>query len=290
MSIGSVGVPTQFAVGVDFGTLSGRAVVVRVSDGEVLGTAVHPYGHGVMERSVAGVALPPAWALQDPQDYLDVLATAVPVALTTAGVNPQAVIGISVDFTACTVLPTLADGTLLCFLPEYASRPHAYVKLWKHHAAQPHADRINALAEKRGESWLPRYGWRISSEWEFAKGLQLLEQDPEVYAATERWIEATDWVTWQLCGAETRNVCTAGYKGIYQDGGWPTADFLGALNPGFAGFVAKLDHPLSPLGGRAGGLTEQAAAWTGLPAGIAVAVGNVDAHVTAPQPRRRVSE
>jgi L-ribulokinase len=271
-----------YVVGVDYGTLSGRAVVVRVSDGAQVGTAVHPYPHAVMERSVRGVSLPPSWALQDPSDYLEVLKVAVPAAVAASGVDPSAVIGISIDFTACTVLPTLADGTPLCWLPEYASRPHAFVKLWKHHAAQGHADRINALAAERGEPWLSRYGGRISSEWQFAKGLQLLEEDPEIYAATERWIEATDWVTWQMCGVETRNVCTAGYKGIFQDGHYPSEEFLAALNPGFAGFVAKLEHPLSPLGGRAGGLTETAAGWTGLPVGIAVAVGNVDAHVTAP--------
>jgi L-ribulokinase len=285
MSADGVRVAARYVVGVDFGTLSGRAVVVRAADGETVGTAVHEYAHAVMERLVAGVALPPAWALQHPMDYLDVLATAVPQALQASGVDPSDVVGIAIDFTACTVLPTLADGTPLCFLPEYEKRPHAYVKLWKHHAAQSHADRINALAEKRGESWLPRYGGRISSEWEFAKGLQLLEEDPELYARAERWIEATDWVTWQLCGAETRNICTAGYKGIYQDGQWPSEEFLAELNPGFGGFVGKLEHPLSPLGGRAGGLTEQAAGWTGLPAGIAVAVGNVDAHVTAPAAR-----
>ena len=243
--------PPGYTVGVDFGTLSGRAVVVRVSDGEVLGTAVHPYGHGVMERSVAGVALPPAWALQDPRDYLDVLATAVPVALTTAGVNPQAVIGIAVDFTACTVLPTLADGTPLCFLPEYASRPHAYVKLWKHHAAQPHADRINALAEKRGESWLPRYGGRISSEWEFAKAPAVASRRrPRSTTLTQaRWVEAADWIVWQLCGRyESRDACTVGYKGIYQDGRVSRrAEFLAEPQPGLRrlrrGQVARTRFP-----------------------------------------------
>ncbi|HEY5051564.1 MAG TPA: ribulokinase [Acidothermaceae bacterium] len=275
----------QYVIGVDYGTLSGRALVVRVSDGQEMGSAVHSYAHGVMDRTLpaTGATLPPNWALQDPEDYIDVLRDAVPKALSASGVAPEQVIGIATDFTACTVLPVLADGTPLCRDDRFRNRPHAYVKLWKHHAAQSHAERINGTAAARGESWLPRYGGRISSEWEFAKGLQLLEEDPEIYAATQRFIEAADWIVWQLCGKETRNVCTAGYKGIYQDGGWPSRDFLAALNPGFADFAHdKLQFPLSPLGGRAGGLTAQAAAWTGLPEGIAVAVGNVDAHVTAP--------
>ncbi len=272
-------------VGVDYGTLSGRAVVVRVSDGAELGSAVHAYTHGVVDRELPGTGeqLPPDWALQVPSDYIDVLKAAVPQAVAEAGVDPANVIGIATDFTACTMVPTLADGTPLCELHELADRKHAYVKLWKHHAAQPHADRINTLAAERGEAWLPRYGGLISSEWEFAKGLQLLEEDPELYAATERWVEAADWIVWQLSGTYVRNACTAGYKGIRQDGGYPSREFLAALNPEFAGFVDdKLDQPIGQLGDRAGGLTAQAAAWTGLPEGIAVAVGNVDAHVTAP--------
>jgi L-ribulokinase len=272
-------------IGVDFGTLSGRAVVVRVADGAELGTAVHDYRHGVMDEQLAatGERLPPDWALQDPEDYLDVLRTAVPAALAAAGADPASVIGVGTDFTACTVLPVLADGTPLCRLPELAGRPHAYPKLWKHHAAQPQADRINALAHERSEPWIARYGGKISAEWQFAKGLQLLEEDPEIYGRAERWIEAADWIIWQLCGAETRNACTAGYKGIWQDGHYPSREFLAALNPGFAGFAGhKLAHPVSPLGARAGSLTAQAAAWTGLTEGIAVAIGNVDAHVTPP--------
>ncbi|MEU4447160.1 ribulokinase [Actinosynnema sp. NPDC050801] len=273
-------------VGVDFGTLSGRAVVVRVRDGLELGTAVHDYRHGVLDRALPdGRPLPPDWALQVPQDYVDVLKHAVPAAIADAGVDPADVIGIGTDFTACTMVPVKADGTPLNELPEFADNPHAYVKLWKHHAAQPQADRINHLAEQRGEGWLPRYGGLISSEWEFAKGLQLLEEAPEVYAAMDHWVEAADWIVWQLAGAYVRNACTAGYKGIYQDG-YPSDEFLAALNPDFAGFVTdKLDHPLGQLGDRAGGLTEQAAGWTGLKPGIAVAVGNVDAHVTAPAAR-----
>ncbi|WP_111765220.1 ribulokinase [Nakamurella deserti] len=272
-------------VGVDYGTLSGRAVVVRVRDGAELGSAVHEYTHGVVSETLPGTGapLPPEWALQVPSDYTDVLKQAVPAAIAAAGVDPAHVIGIGTDFTACTMVPTTADGTPLCDLPEFADRPHAYVKLWRHHAAQGQADRINALARERGESWLPRYGGFISSEWEFAKGLELLEDDPEVYARTERWVEAADWIIWQLSGRYVRNACTAGYKGIRQDGAYPSQGFLAALNPAFAGFVEdKLDQPIGQLGSAAGTLTEEAAGWTGLPAGIAVAVGNVDAHVAAP--------
>jgi L-ribulokinase len=278
---------TAVVIGVDYGTLSGRAVVVRVRDGEVLGSAVHAYGQAVIDsRLPDGTPLPPDTALQSPQDWRDVLGAAVPAALRAAGeahdVTPADVIGIATDFTASTPLPTLADGTPLCELPGLAGRLHAWPKLWKHHSAQPQADRINTLAAERAEPWPARYGGKISAEWEFAKGLQLLEEDPELYAMADRFIEAADWIVWQLAGVETRNTCTAGYKGVYQDGGYPSREFLAALDPDFASFVEdKIAHPLAPLGGLAGRLTPQAAALTGLPEGIAVAVGNVDAHVTA---------
>jgi L-ribulokinase len=273
-------------VGVDFGTLSARAVVVRASDGAELGTGVGEYAHGSIERTLpsTGQPLPPDWALQDPADWRAALGAAVREALGDAGVDPAAVVGIGTDFTACTVLPVLRDGTPLCELPGLRERPHAWPKLWKHHAAQPQADRINDLAHERHERWIARYGGRISSEWEFAKALQLLEEDPGTYQRTERWIEAADWIIWQLCGTETRNTCTAGYKGIYQDGHYPSEDYLKALNPAFADFARTrlAGVPLSPLGSRAGTLTADGAALTGLPEGIAVATGNVDAHVTAP--------
>ncbi|MDJ0385329.1 ribulokinase [Streptomyces sp. G-G2] len=280
--------PTQttesHVVGVDFGTLSGRAVVVRVRDGEEVGSAVHVYPHGVIEDELptTGRPLPPDWALQHPEDWREVLRTAVPAAVAASGIDPAAVIGIATDFTACTVLPVRADGTPLAETA-LGDRPHAWPKLWKHHAAQSQADRINHLAHLRSEKWITRYGGRISAEWQYAKALQVLEEDPDTYDATERWIEAADWIVWQLAGVETRNTCTAGYKGIHQDGQYPGEDYLAALHPDFADFArTRLEHPLSPLGSRAGSLTAEAAAWTGLPEGIAVAAGNVDAHVAAP--------
>lgn len=273
----------KYTVGVDFGTLSGRALVVRVSDGRELASAEHSYAHGVITERLPGseVRLPPQWALQMPGDYLDVLRTAVPEAVARAGVDPTDIVGIGTDFTACTMVPVRADGTPLSDLEEFHDRPHAYVKLWRHHSPQPQADRINAVAAQRGEYWLARYGGLISSEWEFAKALEILDEDPAVYHAMDHFVEAADWIVWQLSGSYVRNACSAGYKGIRQDGRYPSREFLASVRPEFAGFVTdKLDHPIGQLGERAGYLTEQAAQWTGLPSGIPVAVGNVDAHVT----------
>jgi L-ribulokinase len=275
-------VAESYVVGVDFGTLSGRAVVVRVGDGAVVGAAVHEYAHGVVESELHGRRLPPGWALQVPEDWREVLRTAVPAAVRAAGVQPEAVVAIACDATSCTVLPTTADGTPLCELPAYAGRPHAYAKLWKHHAAQGRADRITALARERDEPWLAQYGGRISAEGQYAKALELFEEDRELYDAMRHWVEASDWVAWQLGGAYVRNASAAGYKGIGPEGVSPSPEFLEALAPGFSPFVAdKLAWPVGPLGSVAGRLTAEAAGWTGLPEGIAVATGNVDAHVTA---------
>jgi L-ribulokinase len=282
---------TKYVIGVDYGTLSGRALIVRASDGHEMGSAVFEYPNAVMDRVLnsSGAALGPDWALQDAQDYVEVLKHALPEALRVSGINPADVVGIATDFTACTMIPVLEDGTPLSQLPEFKDNPHAYVKLWKHHAAQPHADRINQLARDRKEKWLPRYGGQISSEWELAKGLQLLEEAPEVYNRMYKFVEAADWIIWQLCGTYVRNACTAGYKGNLQDGQYPSREYFKALNPAFEMFAEeKIAHTIGELGDNAGPLTAKAAQWTGLSAGIAVAVGNVDAHVTAPAAKATV--
>lgn len=275
----------KYAIGVDYGTLSGRALLVNIQTGEELASSVYDYPHAVMDKTLPdGTPLGQDWALQDPQDYLDVLAHTVPAVLKESGVSSQDVIGIGTDFTACTVLPVKKDGTPLCFLPEYKNRPHAYVKLWKHHAAQDKANRLNEIAAQRKEPWLQNYGGKISSEWAIPKIWQLVDEDPEIYAAMDRFIEAADWIIWQLCGKETRNSCTAGYKEIWnKKTGFPSDEFFKALDPRLEHVVdEKLSREITPLGSRAGGLTAEAAKLTGLKEGTAVAVGNVDAHVCVP--------
>ncbi|MFL5710688.1 MAG: ribulokinase, partial [Chloroflexota bacterium] len=216
--------------------------------------------------------------------YVRVFQTAVPEVLRASEVDAADVIGIGVDFTACTMLPTTADGTPLCVLPDLRPEPHAWVKLWKHHSAQPQADRINEVARETAQPWLERYGGKISSEWFFAKSLQILEEAPAIYARADRLIEAADWVVWQLTGEERRNVCTAGYKAMWsRQDGFPGRAYFAAVNPGLADIVeTRMSTELHELGERAGGLSEQAAGWTGLLPGTAVAIANVDAHVAVP--------
>jgi L-ribulokinase len=273
-------------VGVDFGTESARAVLVDVENGRELATSVHQYASGVIDQRLpgSGAVLPPDWALQDPDDYLESLGATVSGVLAESRIDPSSVIGIGIDFTACTMLPVSADGTPLCRLSDLRSNPHSWVKLWKHHAAQPEADLINETADTRGETWLDRYGRKTSSEWFFAKALQILHEAPDIYAKADRLIEAADWVVWQLTGVETRNSTTAGYKALWSKReGFPDREFFASLEAGFADVVdEKMSREIAGPGERAGVITASAADLTGLLPGTPVAVANVDAHVSVP--------
>ena len=275
----------RYTIGVDFGTLSGRAILVDVSNGIELADSVFDYPHAVMDTTLPdGTKLGVDWALQHPQDYLDVFYHTIPELLKKSGVNPSDIIGIGIDFTACTLMPVKKDGTPLCFLDEFRSNPNAYVKLWKHHAAQDKANRLNEIAYERGEDWISRYGGKISSEWQVPKVWQVVDEAPEVYAAADHFMEAADWVIWALSGQITKNTCTAGYKGIWHNReGYPSKEFFKSLNPLLENYVEdKLNYPIVQLGSRVGGITAEMATKTGLREGTAVAAANVDAHVTVP--------
>ncbi len=276
----------KYTIGVDYGTESGRAVLVDVATGEEVASAVHPYGDGVIDEHLPGSdePLPPDFALQNPRDYVEVLRETVPAVLREGGVAPGDVIGIATDFTACTMLPIDEAGTPLCLKPKWRDNAYAWVKIWKHHAAQPEANRLNEIARERGEAWLPRYGGKISSEWLIPKIWETLNEAPGVYEAADRYLEAADWIVLQLTGEERRNSCTAGYKAIWhKQEGYPGDDFFAALDPRLQSVVDdKLSRHIYPLGDRAGGLCAEMAELTGLEPGIAVPVGNVDAHVAVP--------
>jgi len=276
----------KYTIGVDYGTQSGRAVLVEVASGKEIAMAVKEYPHGVMDQYLPDgkTKLEHDWALQHPQDYLDVLSVTIPAVIRDAKIKSEDVIGIGIDFTACTILPTDKAGKPLCFYDELKSNPHSYVKLWKHHAAQDEANKLNKIAEERGEDFLKNYGGKISSEWMIPKIWQVLDEAPDVYKKADRFMEATDWVIFQLTGKETRNSCTAGYKAMWnKQNGYPSKEFFKALDPRLENVVAeKLSTDIYPIGSKAGEITETASLLTGLLKGTAVAVGNVDAHVAVP--------
>ena len=273
------------ALGLDFGTTSVRAVLVDTRSGAERGSAVAEYRHGVIDRTLPGSEQPLAadWALQHPGDYLESMLDAVAGALHAGRLDPGQVIGIGIDFTSCTILPIDRDGRPLCLLPSLAPRPHAWVKLWKHHAAQPQATRINTTAAARGEPFLASYGGKTSSEWLCAKVLQILDEDPAIYDAAAGFVEAGDWVALQLTGTLVRNACAAGYKGCWtRERGFPSQEFFAALHPGLAGLADKLPGEIVPPGRRIGGLTGEMAARLGLKPGTAVGAAIIDAHSAVP--------
>lgn len=277
---------SKYTIGIDYGTQSGRAVLIDVETGHEVATAVKPYTHGVMDQFLPDgkTRLEHDWALQHPRDYLEVLEMTIPAVVKEAGITKEQVIGLGIDFTACTILPIDADLNPLCFHEEYQHNPHSYVKLWKHHAAQDEADALNRIATEREEPFLKRYGGKISSEWMIPKVWQILNEAPSIYEAAHEILEATDWVVSQLTGKVVRNSCTAGYKAIWhKQEGYPSNEFFKALDPRLENVVEeKLSNDIAPIGAKAGELTISFAERIGLLPGTAVAVGNVDAHVAVP--------
>ncbi|MCF8565036.1 ribulokinase [Alicyclobacillus tolerans] len=275
----------MYVIGVDFGTESGRVLIVDVRNGAIAANHVTSYPHGVMDAAFFdGSPLPDHWALQHPGDYLHVLRTSVPITMQTAGIHAHEVIGLGLDFTASTILPVQEDGTPLCFVTAWQANPHAYVKLWKHHAAQKYAEEFTQAAKQRGETFLDRYGGTISSEWMFPKILQILREAPEIYDNAARFIEAGDWVVWQLTGQERRSACSAGYKACWdRSSGYPSTDFLSSIDSRLDSLMGtRIPTRVHDVGTRAGGLTHSWAQILGLVPNIPVSVSVIDAHASVP--------
>ena len=275
----------QYSIGLDFGSLSGRAVLLDLETAEEVATSVTEYAHSVMSESLPnGKPLAPNWALQHPLDYIDVLRTTIPDLLAKAGVSAEQIVGIGVDFTASTVLPVTEDGTPLCLFPAFADEPNAYVKLWKHHAAQPYADRLNTVADAFDPSMLALFGGRVSSEWLIPKAMETLDLAPSVYETMAYFVEAADWIVWKLCGNLVRNACLAGYKSLWNKRkGFPPEAFFEQLDPRMKTFIHdKLSGPVLPSGMLAGYLTAESAELTGLLPGTPVSVAGADAHSAVP--------
>lgn len=274
-----------YTIGVDFGTLSGRAVLCDTATGAELATAAMSYPHGVMSERLAatGAPLPQDFALQDPDDYLAVLEHVIPTVVKEAGVPAASVVGIGIDFTCCTLISVDGQGTPLCRAERFRGEPLSYALLWKHHAAGKYAERLTKLARERGEAFLARCGGKVDQEWTFAKMLQVLCEAPEVYHAADRFVEAGDFVVWQLTGALARGYQYAAYKSHYVAGcGYPSKEYLCAVEQELGETaLEKLRGELHPIGTCAGTLTPEFATRLGLCESTRVAAGIPDGHAAA---------
>lgn len=274
----------KYVIGIDFGTLSSRFLLVDARSGEEIGVEIIPYAHGVMEQELHGVKLPIHYALQDAQDYIDSLIIGIKNVVKKANVNAKDIIGLGVDFTASTIIPVDKAFNPLSNQLKHHNNPHAYVKLWKHHSAQPYATQATKHALKRNETFISRYGNQISSEWLLPKVMEIINDDVSIYHETNRFMEGGDFIVSKLIGYESRSACQAGYKALWhKKEGYPSNEYLKSLNPVLDKFYEdKISAQVKPIGETAGLLNKEYAEILGLVENIPVAVSFIDAHSAVP--------
>ena len=252
-----------YLIGLDYGTQSARGVLVNAETGEVEASHAYPYRHGVMTDALPdGTPLAPNWALQNAADYTEAAET-----ILSAIGRDKTVHGIGIGFTASSPLPATEDGIPLSEL--HPDEPHAYVKLWKHQAAQRWAEKFNS----QGGAYLQNVGGRLSAEWLIAKAAQLKDEAPILWSEADRFIESGDWLVWSLTGQERRSMGFATYKAQFDPAkGYPDV---------VPGLLSKLSTPL-PIGESAGSLTPAWRERTGIQGDAKVAVAVIDSHVVMP--------
>lgn len=275
----------RYVIGLDFGTDSCRALVVDARNGEEKATGVCFY-----PRWKAGLYCDSAENRyrQHPLDYVEAMTEAVHLAVSQlSGDEVAAICGMCFDTTGSTPALVDANGTPLALLPEFAEDPDAMFILWKDHTAVQEAEQINALVKKRGLDYLLYEGGTYSSEWVWSKVLHVINTNAEISEAARSWVEHCDWMTGLMTGNTNpagmyRSRCAAGHKAMWHERwGLPSADFLGELHPRLADMLPYLYKETYTSGVCAGTLTDEWAERLGLPAGIAVSVGAIDAHMGA---------
>lgn len=280
----------RYALGLDYGTNSVRALLVDAANGQEVGTAVWDYQHGT-----DGVILSrdPHLARQHPADYVKGAEVSIRKALAQAsrrvrGFSPDRVIGIGVDTTGSTPMPVDGEGKPLAFQRRFASTPDAMAWLWKDHTGVAEAEEINKLAREIRPQFVGRCGGIYSSEWFFSKILHCKRTAPDVFKAAYLWVEIADWIPAMLTGTEHPDrlavgVCAAGHKAMFSAewNGYPDADFLSRLDPALGDLRSRLRTKATSVDHAVGGLTPEWAKKTGLRPGIPVAAGAFDAHLGA---------
>lgn len=254
-------------IGIDYGTLSARAILVDAQTGETLCSQQISYPHGVMPGDLASA-----------QDYDSVLLELLRA--MSSSLWGSSVEGICVDATSLTLVPLGKDGRPLALNTDFADEPHAQIKLWKYHQAQKQADEALALAQAMGEPFLRRTGNTVSCEWMLPKLVQCYDEAPAIYQQMDLAMDLCDYLTYRLTKRVVRSVGSMSFKCLWsRDLGFPSDEYLDALRPSFAGKYRRLLRgTVRCAGEKAGGLSVDIAQQVGLRPGIPVAVGALDGH------------
>jgi len=278
-----------YTLGIDFGTNSARALVVRCRDGAEMGSAVAMYRSG--DHGVLLDPRDPHLARQNPADYLAAMEECVRAALTAArrrGVSARALIGVGVDTTGSSPIPVDRRNRPLAADPKWRRHLAAQCWLWKDHTSWQEAAQITAAAARRRPAYIAKCGNTYSSEWFWSKIWRCLKVAPEVFRAAHSWVELCDWVPSVLAGVDdparvVRGICAAGHKALYSDewGGLPDRKFLAALDPRLAALRDRLYDRAFDATTPAGAVGPEWARRLGIPAGLPVAIGEFDVHYGA---------
>ncbi|MGV3762272.1 ribulokinase [Parapedobacter sp.] len=276
----------DYVIGLDFGTDSVRALLLEARSGLEINSAISHY-----RRWAEGLYCDSRRSQfrQHPLDHIEAMETVIRNVL--AGVSEEVVAcirALSVDTTGSTPVAVDRHGTPLALLPEFDDNPNAMFVLWKDHTAIAEAEEINQLARRWEVDYTQYSGGSYSSEWFWAKLLHAIRNDRAIAEGAYSWLEHCDWIPALLCGttdvlAVRRSRCAAGHKAMWHDefGGFPSTDFLTALDPRLDSIRDRLFHQTFTADEAAGTIAPEWADRTGLPRNTKIGVGVLDAHMGA---------
>lgn len=270
----------SYSIGIDYGTASGRVILVNTSDGKIVSSYEETYQHGTIAEELGGETLPHNYFLQHAGDYHHVLENGVKHVLEESQINKDEVVGIGVDFTSCTVVFLDENFRPLHMNEDLSHHPHAYVKLWKHHGAQDEATQMVEANEKANQNWLDYYGHSVNSEWMIPKILEVKHKAPELLERAHYIMEAGDYMTSLLVNQNIRSNCGIGFKGFYDEVNGFNYDFFETVDPELPQIVKdKCEAPVIQIGDSAGSLSEYYQNLWGLSSNVQISPYMIDAHL-----------
>lgn len=270
-----------YSIGIDFGTGSGRAFLINTENGEIEEQYIRNYTHGTIEGELGGEKLPQNFALQNANDYMEIIETGIPTIIEKANISVSEIVGIGIDFTSSTVIFVDEQMEPIQNRAGFQDNPHAYVKLWKHHGAQDEADLLFKTALEGENRWLGYYGFNVSSEWMIPKIMEVNNKAPEVMAVTANIMEAGDWIVNRLTGQNVRSNCGLGFKSFWEAETGFHYDLFDKVDSDLSDIVrTKVDAPVVSIGDSVGTLCKEMAEKLGLSPDTQVSPFIIDAHAS----------